>query len=400
MFMDVDVLILGAGPAGFSIGHLMSNRGYSVEILDPAFFPRPKICGEFLNPQAVSWLEREGLLSSVLSMNPFSVQGMKISDLQGTSFVGRYGPDLRRNGYAIQRKDFDSLLVSQARSSGVQISEGYRAEELLFDSGSVSGVTGVAASGERFEKRARIVVGADGRNNLIGRTFRWMKGIRSLRKYAFVAYFENIPDLDHYGEIHAVADGYIGIAPLNPSLGNVALVVDESAFPHNETTLTSFLLSRIHESTLRQRFEGLSPLTPVSAVGPLAFEMKRTSGFRTILVGDSCGFIDPFTGEGINYAFLGADLAADVMDEAFRTGRFEDSVLARYDRERERLFRKKFQMARLLQHAMKWPAASRYLVGKFARSLKLGDAMVSAVGSAIPIEQIWNFRFLLEIVLS
>ncbi len=398
--MDLDVLIIGAGPAGFSVGHLMSNRGYSVEIIDPAFFPRPKICGEFLNPQAVSWLEREGLLPSVLAMNPFSIEGMKISDLQGASFVGRYGPSLRRNGYAVQRKDFDSLLVTHARTSGVRISEGYRAERLLFDSGLVSGVAGVTANGERFERRARIVVGADGRNNLVGRTFRWMKGIRSLRKYAFVAYFENLPALDHFGEIHAVANGYIGIAPLNASLANVALVVDESALPRNGTSLTSFLLSRIYESSLRDRFEGLKPITPVSTVGPLAFEMKRTSGFRTILVGDSCGFIDPFTGEGINYAFLGADLAVDVMEEAFRTGRMDDSVLARYDRERVRLFRKKFQMARLLQHAMKWPAASRYLVGKFAGSLKLGDAMVSAVGSAIPIEQIWNFRFLLKIVLS
>ena len=398
--MKPDILVLGAGPAGFSIGHLMSNRGYSVEIIDPAFFPRAKICGEFLNPQAVSWLEREELLSSVLNMSPFPIYGMKISDSQGKSFVGRYGPDQQRNGYAIQRKDFDSLLVKQARRCGIVISEGYKAERLLFESGVVAGISGVTSQGSRFEKRARVIVGADGRNNLIGRTFGWMKGIRGLRKYAFVAYFDNIPGLDHFGEIHAVQDGYVGIAPLNASLGNVALVVDESALPRAETGMTSFFLSRIRQSSLRERFRGLEPVTAVSTVGPLAFEMKRASGFHTILVGDSCGFIDPFTGEGINYAFLAADLAADVLDEALRTGDLEDAALARYDLERNRLFRKKFQMARMLQHAMKWPAASAYLVRKFQGSLKLGDAMVSAVGSAIPIEKIWNLRFLLELVLS
>ncbi|HET6266650.1 MAG TPA: hypothetical protein VFG11_02960, partial [Acidobacteriota bacterium] len=121
------------------------------------------------------------------------------------------------------------------------------------------------------------------------------------------------------------------------------------------------------------------------------------SGHGSLVVGDTCGFIDPFTGEGINYAFLSANLASRVLDEGLRNQNLEDSVLEQYDRERGIVMSRKIQMAALLQKAISRPGASRYLVRKFAQRIELGDAMVSAVGSAIPVERVWNLRFLLQL---
>src|SRR5438093_5209789 len=176
--MDVDLLVLGGGPAGFAISYLMAKRGFSVEILDPAFFPRPKICGEFLNPQAVEWLKQQDLFDALLKLNPFPVRGMKITDLQGRSFTGHYCSDGEDQGFAVMRKDFDALLIRKAKDCGIRIFEGHRAERLLFDGDRVAGVSGNSLDGRPFTRHARIVIGADGRNNLIGRTFGWMKGIR------------------------------------------------------------------------------------------------------------------------------------------------------------------------------------------------------------------------------
>jgi len=369
-----------------------------VEIVDPACFPRTKICGEFLNPQAVGWLAEHGFLPSLLELSPFPVYGMKITDHEGRSFTGHYLPRRQGTGYAIQRRSFDALLVAKAREAGIQIFEGHRAQRLLFERDRVVGVVGIDQAGRPFEKRARLVVGADGRNNLIGRTFGWMKPLRHLRKYAFVSYFEDLPGLDHYGEVHVVRDGYVGIAPITTRLANVALVVDEKAHPPGQEEYGDFLVSRIRESRLRQRFENLNPVAPVISTGPLAFEMERTSGHGTLLVGDTCGFIDPFTGEGINYAFLSASLAAPVLESVLKSD--DLSALARYDQERNKAFSRKFQMAKLLQRAIQWPSLSGFLVKRFARSLHLGDTIVSAVGSAIPVEQVWNFRFLLKVMIS
>ncbi|PWT92628.1 MAG: hypothetical protein C5B54_03225 [Acidobacteria bacterium] len=400
--MNSDVLVLGAGPAGIAVSLLMAGSGYNVEILDPAFFPRKKICGEFLNPQATEWLHNRNLLKPLLDLNPFPVFGMKIFDLQNNSFTGHYAPRGKGKGYAIPRKEFDTIMVAEARKAGISIREGFKAEHLIIENGQAVGVSGTDSNGTRFEKRSRILVGADGRNNLIGRTFGWMRGIRHLRKYAFMTYFEGLAELSNYGEVHLVPGGYIGIAPLTDTVANVALVVDEKVLSQQCLNGNSkdFLLANIASSAMRQRFDGLEPIAPVLTAGPLAFEMVRTSGRGTILVGDTCGFIDPFTGEGINYAYLSATMAVRVLDQALRSNHINDETLAAYDRERQRTFGRKFKMARLLQKAITWPAVSKFLVQRFAKTIELGDTVVSAVGSTVPVERVWSLRFLWKVVFS
>src|SRR5262245_26221999 len=137
--MTTDVLVLGAGPAGIALSFLMARKGYSVEILDAAFFPRTKICGEFLNPQSVEWLNENGLLQEVEGLQPFPIHGMRITDHAGISFAGTYKD---RKGYAVQRKDFDALLVSLVEKEGIQMQQGFRVERLLFDGDKAVGIAG------------------------------------------------------------------------------------------------------------------------------------------------------------------------------------------------------------------------------------------------------------------
>jgi flavin-dependent dehydrogenase len=401
--MLADILVLGAGPAGIAISMLMARRGYSVEILDPAFFPRKKICGEFLNPQAVRWIEEQKLLSSLQNIQPFPVHGMKIHDIEGRSFTGRYSANQKENeitGYAVMREAFDTFMLARARDEGVKIQEGFRALSLLFNDSGVHGVEGVDPDGKRFERNAQILIGADGRNNLIGRSFGWVRPIRGLKKYAFQTYMDNVPKLSNFGEVHLVRDGYIGIAPLSATLANIALVIDESVHPGGDADPAKYLIKRIRESSLAQRLGNLMPTGGVMTAGPLAFETKRTSGHRTMLVGDTCGFIDPFTGEGINYAFLSANLAAEVLHHAFQTSSFEDRTLQAYDQKRRQVFSRKWMMSRFLQLAIGHPKLAQSLVRRFSRKQELANTIVGAVGSAVPVETVWNLRFLCKLVFA
>jgi menaquinone-9 beta-reductase len=393
--MTTDLLVLGAGPAGAAISFLMAGKGYSVEIVDAAFFPRTKICGEFLNPQAVQWLNENGLLASVEKLDPFPIYGMQITDHHRTSFRGRYRD---HQGYAIRRKDFDALLVNRMKEQGIELHEGFRVAELIFENDRVVGVRGTNRDGMTVEKRAQIIVGADGRNNLIGRTFGWMRSIPNLRKYAFLSYFDEISGLANYGEIHLVRDGYVGVAPLAGTLANIALVVDEKVLPANGSDPKQFLLSYIQQTELGERIKKKEPIVPVISAGPLAFTVTHTSGNGTILIGDTCGFIDPFTGEGINYAFLSASIASEVLDRCFRETRFDNSALMDYDTKREQTLGRKFKMAHLLQKAVHSPRFSDFLVRRFSRDQTLADTMVSAVGSAIPVEEVWNLSFLFRVI--
>ena len=391
--MGTDLVVLGAGPAGAAISLLMADRGYSVEILDAAFFPRTKICGEFLNPQAVEWLRQNDILPFVESLQPYPIHGMKITNHKKDVLKGSYSVG---NGYAVQRKDFDTLLVSFLKQRGIRLLEGFRATELILEGDRVAGVRGQDADGASMEKRAQIVIGADGRNNLIGRTFGWMQFIPNLRKYAYLTYFDDVSDLENYGEIHLVENGYIGVAPLTEKLANVILVIDESARPADGTDLKTFLMSYVEKTDLAERIKNREPIVPIMSGGPLAFTMKHVTTSGAILIGDTCGFIDPFTGEGINYAFLSASIAAEVLDKCFKSNRFDQSELMIYDERRERILGRKYQLSRLLQKAVHSPRFSDFLVRKFAGNQTIADTMVSAVGGAIPVERVWNLRFILQ----
>ncbi|HSE41875.1 MAG TPA: NAD(P)/FAD-dependent oxidoreductase [Acidobacteriota bacterium] len=398
--MPSDIVVLGAGPAGIAISLLMAQRQYTVEIVDPATFPRKKICGEFLNPQAVRWLYQHGLHDLLLDLHPYPIYGMKISDADGVSFRGHYRSYRDISGYAVMREAFDTLLVGHARKAGVHIHEAHRAQRLIFDGSRVIGVAGVNSNGEPFEILGKVLIGADGRNNLIGRTFGWVRQIRNLRKYAFQTYYDQLPELSTYGEVHLVRGGYVGIAPLNERFANVALVVDEKEYPDGDTDPIAFLQERIDESHLSSRFRNLRAPSSIMNAGPLAYEAIQTSGCNTMLIGDTCGFIDPFTGEGINYAFTSADLAAQVLDRAFQTRNFDDTFLRTYDVERRKMFSRKHALNRLFQFAIPHPAISRMLIRRFSRNLGLADAMVSAVGSALPVDEVWNLRFLLRVLFA
>jgi hypothetical protein len=95
---------------------------------------------------------------------------------------------------------------------------------------------------------------------------------------------------------------------------------------------------------------------------------------------------------------ISATLAADVLDDAFRTNDFSDQRLARYDAARTKLFSRRFALAKLLQNAISRPEVAVFLIRRFARKVNLADTVVSAVGSAIPVEDVWNLRFLLKVL--
>ena len=63
---SADVVVVGAGPAGTATAILLAERGWSVTLLDKAGFPRPKICGEYLSPEAARILDRLGVLKATL----------------------------------------------------------------------------------------------------------------------------------------------------------------------------------------------------------------------------------------------------------------------------------------------------------------------------------------------
>lgn len=107
-----DVAIVGAGPAGSTAAYHLASKGHKVLLLDKKDFPRDKVCGDGLIPDALKCLERMNLLSKVMQegrvvnkVTVFSPSRIRC-EFPGFTFV------------TMKRYRFDAMLVEHAVSAG------------------------------------------------------------------------------------------------------------------------------------------------------------------------------------------------------------------------------------------------------------------------------------------
>ena len=395
-----DVIVVGGGPAGSAAAAMLKQRGHDVLMLDEARFPRDKICGESVSPEAWRLLAQLGASGAVRALSLHPLRGMAVTAPDGTCFRG----DSRGAscpGFAVRREQLDRILLDRAREAGVEVREGLRATGLLQRAGVVEGVTTVNGSGPEAT-RARLVIGADGRRSVVARRLGLLREHRRLRKFAVRGYWEGMEGLEERGEMHGGGGGYCGVAPLSPTRANVTFVLDRREMSEAGGALESFYRRTLRRwPRIAERLARASLLSPPKAIGPLALEASRVSAPGTLLVGDAAGFYDPFTGEGITLALRSAELAAEVADRCLRSASARAfRVLPDYDRVRHAATRHKFRFNRLLQVVVGRPWLANAAVRRLARRPDLADRMVSIAGDFVPARTALGPGFLLDLLLS
>jgi geranylgeranyl reductase family protein len=390
-----DVVVVGGGPAGSAAAVFLRQRGRDVLLIDEARFPRDKVCGESVSPGGRRLLADLGVADAVRRLSPQPLFGMTLTAPDGTSFRGDYR-DAAEPGFAARRQAFDQVLLDRAREVGAEVREGVRATDLLLKDGVVGGV--VCENGRGPETlRARLVVGADGRRSVVARRLGLLHEHRSLRKFAVRGYWEGMEGLEGRGEMHVGGGGYCGIAPLSATRANVTFVLDRREMAAAGGDLEGFYRRTLGRwPRVSERLAGASLTGPPTAIGPLALEASRVSAPGALLVGDSAGFYDPFTGEGVTLALRSAEMAAEVADRALAASNGFD--LRDYDRARHAATRDKFRINRMLQRVVAWPALSNAMARKLSRRPDLADKLVGIAGDFVPARSAWSLRFLWELV--
>ena len=166
---NYDIVIIGGGPAGASTALFLEKKGYLIALLDQAFFPRDKVCGEFISPAADDIFADLGILKSIDAMNPIRLCGVALSSYERACFQVNY-PD-SANGrtmrsLSVERSILDNLMIDQVRNSNVQLMEGFKVTDLLFERGNVCGVKGYDQTKTKFNIKAKLVIDAGGRNSI------------------------------------------------------------------------------------------------------------------------------------------------------------------------------------------------------------------------------------------
>src|SRR5712691_4585074 len=371
-----DVVVAGAGPAGSATALLLSRAGARVLLLDRARFPREKPCSEYLSPESTRVLERLGkdVLAAVAAASPARLTGMKVVAPSGTSVVGRF----ETFSFALPRTRFDTILLNAAETRGVEVRQGVKVEELVYERGAVGGVVAQdTGHGRRETYRARVVGGADGLRSVVARRL-GMVHTAGPRRIAFTAHVADVTGVHDLGEMHVGRPGYVGLGPIGDGVTTVALVVPLAEARRGDR----FFAELDRFPAVAGRFDPRRLVRRVLATGPFARWSRRAvaSGGGALLVGDAADFFDPFTGQGIYSALRGAELAAAAILTTLATG----ASLQPYARARRREFAGKWLLERMIGIAVGWPALIERVVGRLLRRPELADLLVRATGNCIP----------------
>ena len=334
-----DVLVVGAGPAGSAAATLLARAGLDVVMVDQRSFPREKVCGDGLIPDAHAALARLGLLDEVMAC------------AQAAHHVACIGPrggriDVPGRVAVLPRQVLDAIVCRGAVRAGARMHAPVHFDAPLLDAaGRVCGAT-LSHAGEQRELRAGWVVLASGAvpQALIaaGVCERQTPNGVALRAYvkndAMVGRITELEVVWH----HKLRPGYGWIFPCPDGVFNigVGLVDSHGQAVDGHGTKQSVNLRQVFDSFC----EFYAPARELMAGGvmqgglkgaPLRFNLSGAHYSRAglLVTGEAAGSTYSFTGEGIGKALETGMLAAEAIvrdrqDDAAVRQHYEAALLA------------------------------------------------------------------------
>jgi len=356
--VTVDVMVVGAGPAGCATAIELAQAGFDVTIVEQRRLPRPKTCAGLVSPRALASLGALGIAVDELD-HAHRINALDVAvDDRHRSITWPQHPDLVDHALVVPRHVLDMALVERARSLGVRVLEEHQAVAPIIERGLVAGArirssddtpAGIAAprSNERGAPgqsdlrgeaiRARYSVIADGANSRFGRalgthrdrTWPMATAVHSswasprARQHSVEVSFNLYHDDGHRltGFGWVVPDGNDTV-----DIG-VGLVSTTSGFRSVNTT---HLLDDFARS-IASRWE-IDPdaalRSPMSGRVPLGGSVRPISGPTSLVVGDAAAAANPISGFGIDTALVTGSIAGGVLIEALE--RDDPAALQRY----------------------------------------------------------------------
>ena len=384
-----DVVVVGAGPAGSSAAILLAERGWSVTLLDKAAFPRPKICGEYLSPEAARILDGLGVLKAIDQAGAQPLRGMKIVAPNGTTLDGLYPTSGRWRGYrdhalALPREALDRILVDRAKGLPIDVRERHRVTGLLREAGAVTGVVAQDEDGRELEIPARLVVGTDGRASVVASSLGLMRPHR-LRRMALIQHVSGLDGIEDRGEIYVDPPDYAILNPVAPGLVNLGLVVPLGHARPFARRLDTFFHARLRQLRhLEPRLRGMKVEGRLMAMGPLAYRVGEPQAAGVMLAGDAAGFYDPFTGEGLYTALRSAELLTETAHAALGRGDLSAGALAVYAARRRAELSPKSRVTQAIQLLIARRGLSNLAARVLASRPALLDTLMGVIGDFVP----------------
>jgi flavin-dependent dehydrogenase len=322
---SIDVLIIGAGPAGSVAAALLLQQCRQVVVLEREQFPRFSI-GESLLPQSMAYLEQAGMLRAV-DRGGFQLKNGAAFG-RGEQYSAFDFSDKHTTGWSttfqVQRARFDHLLALEAERQGAEVR--YRHEVVAIDiSGDRSLVTVKDPAGKIYLLEAEFILDASGFGRVLPRLLKLDTPSNFPVRGAIFTHLEDgitSPVFDRNKiliTVHPVYDDVwywlIPFADGRCSLGVVAETGFLARYPGDETARLQTLVTEapsLHRLLSNARWD-----TPARQIIGYSANVKSLFGPGYALLGNAGEFLDPIFSSGVTIAFKSASLAAAALKRQF-----------------------------------------------------------------------------------
>lgn len=334
---QVDVLVIGGGPAGSTAAALLARKGWRVALLEKDRHPRFHI-GESLLPMNLPILERLGVLDQVRAIGVHKLGAdFPLRDAAGSTHVFRFGRALSPkydHAFHVRRDEFDQLLFEHARSQGVEVREQATVTRVAFEGDRPAVVHARTADGGALRYRVRYLVDASGRDTFLGNALRLKRKSTQHQSAAIFSHFKGVERREGEDAGNITVDrfehGWYWLIPLPDDVMSVGAVCfpeylrqrnrDAGHAGRDQASRNEAFLMQTLEAapTVWSRMRQATRVAPVHVTGNYSYACTRMAGPGWVMAGDAYAFIDPVFSSGVYLGMDSAERAAAVVDGTLR----------------------------------------------------------------------------------
>ena len=337
-----DVVIMGAGPAGLTLGCYLAQAGVECLIIEKAHHPRRHV-GESLMPATVRVLREIGFHGYVETAGFPRSGGVVYHPEEGFDVTLAYG-SFPQEGidqdytYHVDRARFDMLLMKHAENLGCRILQGVGVDQVLFDDDGTAVGVQTKVGGQSLDIPARVVVDAAGRATRLGRQLDLRKDHPVFDQFALHTWCVDVArgrsKIESYTHIYFLPEvrGWVWQTPIDDSITSIGLVASRAAYQESELEIEDFFQAslKLNRKLARATSRG-SRINDLKGEVNYSYRLDRVCGDGWLAIGDAARFIDPIFSSGVSVAMHGARFAAERIEAAVTSGDVSRSTFMPYE---------------------------------------------------------------------
>jgi len=339
-----EVVVIGAGPAGAFAALLLARKGVRVLLIEKEKFPREKVCGGCLNYGVMTLLKNYDVGEVISKSDPTALEQFTVQTryAKGKLKIG--------GGVAVSRSLFDSELVAMATSVGVTFLDcvSGHVQDDLSDSRSVL----LRNRGSDLLVKAKIVLVACGLNNRALPELGAPEVIVDSDSRVGVGTILYNSALCERGTISMLVSsrGYVGMTRLAGDQIDLAAALDIKAI--KKAGGVTQLVNSIRKECRAHAIPEL-PDADWRGTPTLSRHVKIPAVTRMFMVGDAAGYVEPFTGEGINWALSSSSLVVPIVQQALK--QWSPALISHWSNTYRDQIAKRQRVCRFVSHILRYP---------------------------------------------